>query len=87
MTYVSGGQVIEKRSWLRLSIIPDIFWGIIGIFQLLYVSSKCQSRIVVRLRVEVAVAADLAEEVAQVARVVPSVACNRRLVSQVIPHH
>ncbi|ETV69321.1 hypothetical protein H257_14943 [Aphanomyces astaci] len=83
MTYVSGGQVIEKRSWLRLSIIPDIFWGIIGIFQLL----KCQSRIVVRLRVEVAVAADLAEEVAQVARVVPSVACNRRLVSQVIPHH
>ncbi|RHY18577.1 hypothetical protein DYB38_008416 [Aphanomyces astaci] len=83
MTYVSGGQVIEKRSWLRLSIIPDIFWGLIGIFQLL----KCQSRIVVRPRVEVVVAADLAEEVAQVARVVPSVACNQQLVSQVIPHH
>ncbi|KDO32529.1 hypothetical protein SPRG_19457 [Saprolegnia parasitica CBS 223.65] len=36
MTYISGGRVVEQRSWLRLSIFPDMFWGLLSIIQLFF---------------------------------------------------
>ncbi|KAG3110801.1 hypothetical protein PI124_g14312 [Phytophthora idaei] len=30
MTYVSGGDVVAKRSPWRLSIVTDMFWGVIN---------------------------------------------------------
>lgn len=36
MPYISNGQVLESRSPWRLSIISDIFWGIINIVFLFF---------------------------------------------------
>ncbi|KAH9145133.1 hypothetical protein AeRB84_010948 [Aphanomyces euteiches] len=37
MPYIaSGGQVVEKRSWFRVSIVSDLFWGFIGVVQLFF---------------------------------------------------
>ena len=30
MVYITGGQVTERRSPYRLSIIPELFWSIIN---------------------------------------------------------
>ncbi|KAF1779787.1 Selenoprotein SelK/SelG [Phytophthora cactorum] len=38
MTYVSGGDVVAKRSPWRLSIVTDMFWGVINFVGLLYVA-------------------------------------------------
>ncbi|CAI5736013.1 unnamed protein product [Peronospora destructor] len=38
MTYVSGGDVVAKRSPWRLSIVTDMFWGIVN-FVGLFVTS------------------------------------------------
>lgn len=37
MPYVSGGEVVEKRSVWRLSIITDVIWGAVNFVGLLYV--------------------------------------------------
>ncbi|KAG7398013.1 hypothetical protein PHYBOEH_011845 [Phytophthora boehmeriae] len=38
MTYVSGGDVVAKRSPWRLTIVSDLFWGVVN-FVGLFVSS------------------------------------------------
>ncbi|KUF97829.1 Selenoprotein K [Phytophthora nicotianae] len=38
MTYVSGGDVVAKRSPWRLSIVTDMFWGVVNFVGLLYVA-------------------------------------------------
>ncbi|KAF4318810.1 hypothetical protein BBO99_00006910 [Phytophthora kernoviae] len=38
MTYVSGGDVVAKRSPWRLTIMSDMFWGVVN-FVGLFVSS------------------------------------------------
>lgn len=37
MTYVTGGDVVAKRSPWRLSIVTDTFWGVVNFVGLLYV--------------------------------------------------
>ena len=41
MTYVSGGDVVAKRSPWRLSIVTDTFWGVVNFVGLLYVVEAC----------------------------------------------
>ncbi|EGD81743.1 selenoprotein K [Salpingoeca rosetta] len=36
MVYIQNSQVHQRRSWLRLSIFSDIFWGIINFFYLFF---------------------------------------------------
>lgn len=37
MPYVkSDGTVVEKRTWFRISLISDIFWGVIDTFGLFF---------------------------------------------------
>ncbi|XP_019637815.1 PREDICTED: selenoprotein K-like [Branchiostoma belcheri] len=36
MAYVTGGQMLDSRSPWRLSIIPEIFWGIINFIVLFF---------------------------------------------------
>lgn len=51
MTYISAdGSVIGKRSWYRLSIITDIFWGIVDTIGLLGSTLIYPNRPVPRLR-------------------------------------
>ncbi|RLN60561.1 hypothetical protein BBJ29_007685 [Phytophthora kernoviae] len=35
MTYVSGGDVVAKRSPWRLTIMSDMFWGVVNFVGLL----------------------------------------------------
>ncbi|OWZ24732.1 hypothetical protein PHMEG_000168 [Phytophthora megakarya] len=42
MTYVSGGDVVAKRSPWRFSIVTDAFWGVVNFVGLLYVGEKLQ---------------------------------------------
>jgi hypothetical protein len=30
MTYVTGGDVVAKRSPWRVSIVSDVFWGVVN---------------------------------------------------------
>jgi len=30
MVYISEGNLMDKRTWFRLSIISDFFWGILN---------------------------------------------------------
>lgn len=38
MVYVSGGQVLDSQSSWRLSVIPEIFWGIVNFIVLFFKS-------------------------------------------------
>lgn len=51
MTYIrADGSVVDKRSWYRLSIITDIFWGIVDTIGLLGSTLIYPNRPVPRLR-------------------------------------
>ncbi|TMW61162.1 hypothetical protein Poli38472_013625 [Pythium oligandrum] len=32
MTYISGGDLVAKRSPWRVSIVSDLFWGVVNFF-------------------------------------------------------
>jgi hypothetical protein len=37
MPYIrADGKMVEKRSWIRVSLISDIIWGVIDFFGLLF---------------------------------------------------
>lgn len=38
MTYVTGGDVVAKRTPWRVSIVSDFFWGVVNFIGLLYVA-------------------------------------------------
>uniref|UniRef100_A0AAV1TAQ0 Selenoprotein K n=1 Tax=Peronospora matthiolae TaxID=2874970 RepID=A0AAV1TAQ0_9STRA len=38
MTYVTEGNVVNKRSSWRLSVIPDTFWGVVNLVGLFVTS-------------------------------------------------
>ena len=37
MTYIrADGSLVQRRSWYRISLISDLFWGVVDVFGLLF---------------------------------------------------